>query len=178
MAGQAGGRQCEWELTRYRQKLVGLRTSCKDQVHGVLAKLGVPVACTDIFGTAGSAWLDQLGLPQPYAAPQGVLLVARERHARILGTVGVKRLAEGIADIKRLYVAPAGRGRGLGQALLESAIASAARLHYSRVRLDSHRPSMTAAIALYRKLGFAEIEPYGAKPSPDADMCFFERALP
>jgi len=118
------------------------------------------------------------GLPQPYAAPQGVLLVARERHARILGTVGVKRLAKGIAEIKRLYVAPAGRGRGLGQALLESAIASAARLHYSRVRLDSHRPSMTAAIALYRKLGFAEIEPYGAKPSPDADMCFFERALP
>ncbi len=55
------------ELTRYRQKLVGLRTSCKDQVHAVLAKLGVPVTCSDIFGTAGSAWLDGLGLPQPYA---------------------------------------------------------------------------------------------------------------
>jgi transposase len=55
------------ELTRYRHKLVGLRTSCKDQVHAVLAKLGIPVACTDIFGTAGSAWLDGLGLPQPYA---------------------------------------------------------------------------------------------------------------
>jgi transposase len=55
------------ELTRYRQKLVGLRTSCKDQVHAVLAKLGVPVTCSDIFGAAGSAWLDGLGLPQPYA---------------------------------------------------------------------------------------------------------------
>jgi len=55
------------ELTRYRAKLVGLRTSCKDQVHAVLAKLGVPVTCTDIFGTAGSAWLDGLRLPQPYA---------------------------------------------------------------------------------------------------------------
>src|SRR5436305_920569 len=55
------------EITRYRHKLVHLRTSCKDQVHGVLAKLGVPVTCTDIFGTAGSAWLDALGLPQPYA---------------------------------------------------------------------------------------------------------------
>jgi transposase len=55
------------ELTRYRHKLVGLRTSCKDQVHGVLAKLGVPVTCSDIFGVAGSAWLDQLCLPQPYA---------------------------------------------------------------------------------------------------------------
>jgi transposase len=55
------------ELTRYRVKLVHLRTSCKDQVHAVLAKLGVPVTCSDIFGVAGSAWLDQLRLPQPYA---------------------------------------------------------------------------------------------------------------
>ena len=55
------------ELTRYRAKLVHLRTSCKDQVHAVLAKLGIPVTCSDIFGAAGSAWLDQLRLPQPYA---------------------------------------------------------------------------------------------------------------
>src|SRR6266849_2510032 len=55
------------EITRYRHKLVHLRTSCKDQVHGVLAKLGVEVTCSDIFGKAGSAWLDGLRLPQPYA---------------------------------------------------------------------------------------------------------------
>jgi transposase len=55
------------EITRYRRKLVSLRTSCKDQVHAVLAKLGIAVTCTDIFGVAGSAWLDQLALPQPYA---------------------------------------------------------------------------------------------------------------
>jgi transposase len=54
------------ELTRYRHKLTGLRTSCKDQVHAVLAKLGVPVTCTDIFGAWGSTWLDGLDLPQPY----------------------------------------------------------------------------------------------------------------
>jgi transposase len=55
------------EITRYRGKLVSIRTSCKDQVHGVLAKLGVEVTCSDIFGVAGSAWLDELPLPQPYA---------------------------------------------------------------------------------------------------------------
>jgi len=55
------------EVTRYRIKLVVLRTSCKDQVHGVLAKLGIPVTCSDIFGVWGSAWLDELALPQPYA---------------------------------------------------------------------------------------------------------------
>jgi transposase len=55
------------ELTRYRQKLVGLRTSCKDQVHAVLAKLGIPVTCSDLFGAWGSSWLDGLRLPPPYA---------------------------------------------------------------------------------------------------------------
>jgi transposase len=44
-----------------------LRTSCKDQVHAVLAKLGIPVTCTDIFGVWGNTWLDGLALPQPYA---------------------------------------------------------------------------------------------------------------
>jgi transposase len=55
------------ELTRYRIKLVRLRTSCKDQVHAILAKLGVPVTCADIFGVGGSIWLDGLVLGQPYA---------------------------------------------------------------------------------------------------------------
>jgi transposase len=55
------------ELTRYRHKLVKARTSCKDQVHGVLAKLGIPVSHSDIFGVHGQAWLDGLKLPQPYA---------------------------------------------------------------------------------------------------------------
>ena len=55
------------ELTRYRIKLVRLRASGKDQVHAVLAKLGIPVTCSDIFGAWGSMWLDGLRLPQPYA---------------------------------------------------------------------------------------------------------------
>jgi Transposase IS116/IS110/IS902 family len=45
---------------------VQLRTSCKDQVHGVLAKLGIAVTCSDIFGAWGTQWLDELTLPQPY----------------------------------------------------------------------------------------------------------------
>jgi transposase len=56
------------EVVRYRHKLVGQRTSCKDQVHAVLAKLGVPVTHSDIFGRGGGLWLDQLVLPQPFAA--------------------------------------------------------------------------------------------------------------
>ena len=55
------------ELTRYRIKLVRARSSYKEQVHAVLAKLGIPVTCSDIFGVWGNTWLDGLSLPQPYA---------------------------------------------------------------------------------------------------------------
>jgi transposase len=61
------------ELTRYRDGLVRIRTSCKDQVHAILAKLGIPVTCTDVFGVWGSSWLDGLGLPQPYAGKMASL---------------------------------------------------------------------------------------------------------
>jgi transposase len=82
------------ELTRYRQRLVGLRTSCKDQVHAVLAKLGVPVTCSDIFGTAGSAWLDHLHLPQPYAGK-----VVSLRHLAGELTSEITMVTEVIADL-------------------------------------------------------------------------------
>ena len=45
-----------------------MRSSGKEQVHAVLAKLGVPVTHSDVFGTGGGLWLDQLVLPEPYAA--------------------------------------------------------------------------------------------------------------
>ena len=58
------------ELTRYRIKLVRLRTSGKDQVHAVLAKLGVPVTCTDIFGVWGNTWLDHTAICAPHFRQQ------------------------------------------------------------------------------------------------------------
>jgi transposase len=81
------------ELTRYRIKLVRLRSSAKDQVHAVLAKLGIPVPCSDLFGAFGSAWLDGLPLPQPYAGK-----VASLRHLTgwLAGEIGM--LDEVIAD--------------------------------------------------------------------------------
>jgi transposase len=72
------------ELTRYRHKLIGLRTSCRDQVHAVLAKLGITVTCTDIFGTWGNTWLDGLDLPQPYA---GKVASLRQLNAGLTGEI-------------------------------------------------------------------------------------------
>src|SRR2546423_1492158 len=56
------------ELVRHRAKLVALRSHCKAGVHGVLAKCGIAVPMTDLFGVGGTALLDQLDLPKPYAA--------------------------------------------------------------------------------------------------------------
>ena len=114
------------------------------------------------------------GLPAPYSPPGGCLLVATQGDATI-GIVGLKPLMPGIAEIKRLYVLPEARGAGLGRILAERAIAEARVKGYERVRLDTHRPSMGAAIALYRALGFAEILPYG--PNPDGQFAFFEKRL-
>jgi transposase len=82
------------ELTRYRHRLVGLRTSCRNQVHGVLAKLGVPVTCADIFGVAGSAWLDGLALPQPYSGK-----ITSLRHLAGELSAEISMLSEVIADL-------------------------------------------------------------------------------
>jgi transposase len=61
------------ELVRHRAKLVGLRSHCKAEVHAVLAKCGVQVLMSDLFGVAGTALLDRLELPAPYAARIGSL---------------------------------------------------------------------------------------------------------
>jgi transposase len=56
------------ELVRHRAKLVAMRSRCKAQVHAVLAKCGVQVLMSDLFGVAGTDLLGGLDLPKPYAA--------------------------------------------------------------------------------------------------------------
>jgi transposase len=56
------------ELVRHRAKLVGLRSHCKAEIHAVLAKCGVQVLMSDLFGVEGTQLLQRLDLPAPYAA--------------------------------------------------------------------------------------------------------------
>jgi ribosomal protein S18 acetylase RimI-like enzyme len=113
-------------------------------------------------------------LPAPYTSPAGCLLLARGSGAAV-GIVALKPLTARIAEIKRLYVLPEARGGGVGRMLAKRAVALASAKGYRRVRLDTHRPSMVAAMALYRRLGFVEIAPYG--PDLGGEIAFFEKRL-
>ena len=120
------------ELVRHRAKLVGLRSHCKAEVHAVLAKCGVQVLMSDLFGMAGNDLLDRLQLAAPYAARIASLRrliehlefeidlftnLVRGRLARDLGYVAVQQIpgiglilaavfvAE-IGDVSRFGTAP------------------------------------------------------------------------
>ena len=105
-------------------------------------------------------------LPGKYAPPTGDLLLARSDAGDALGCVGLRPLEiPGACELKRLYVREAARGTGLGRMLATSVVKLAAALGYREAMLDT-LPSMTAAIAIYRALGFEPIPPYWNNPLP------------
>ena len=116
-------------------------------------------------------------LPGMYAPPGGVLLIARDGNGAAgcvndaaAGCVALRQIDAVTGEMKRMYVRDAYRGSGLGRRLAVAVIEEARNRKYGRVVLDT-LPKLGAAIALYRDLGFREIAPYLASPTPGA-VCF------
>lgn len=108
--------------------------------------------------------LDQIATT--YNAPVGTLILVYDGEQPI-ACLAVRRLEEGIAELKRMFVQPAYRGYQLGKQLLTQALAAAKKLQYQSIRLDT-LPEMQSAINLYRAFGFYEIDPYRYNPREDA----------
>jgi GNAT superfamily N-acetyltransferase len=107
-------------------------------------------------------------LPREYGPPAGAALLVRDADGgAAFGVVGVRRFADGEAELKRMYVDPAGRGTGAGRALAAAAVEVARALGYRRLLLDTVA-WMEAAIATYESLGFEECEPYRHNPLAEA----------
>lgn len=108
-----------------------------------------------------------------YGPPTGLILLAKENNETV-GVVCVRNLGDFIAEIKRMYVQPDFRGKGIGRKLLTRAITEAKGLGYRYLRLDTI-PEMRSAIKLFSSFGFYEIEDSGS--SPYAGRRFMEHKL-
>ncbi len=110
---------------------------------------------------------DHFPLPDPDAAkyrpPHGAFLLAWS-DTLPLGCVSLRPLASGLGEVKRLWVAPQARGRGLARRLMTAIEDQARALGMTRLNLDTNQ-ALTEAIALYRKTGWDEVAPYSGFPS-------------
>ena len=105
-------------------------------------------------------------LPGNYAPPEGRLLLAWDA-TDVVGCVALRPIGAASCEMKRLYVKPLVRGHQLGRRLAERICQKAREAGYQRICLDTF-PTMTAAVQIYRALGFKPIEPYVFNPMDGA----------
>lgn len=113
-------------------------------------------------------------MPGRYAAPDGRLFLAfvDENPA---GCIALRKLEEGVCEMKRLFVREDFRGRKIGIILIEKLIEEAKAIGYQKMRLDTYPAKMANAVKLYESHGFREIPPY--YDNPHGEILYLEKEL-
>jgi GNAT superfamily N-acetyltransferase len=112
-------------------------------------------------------------LPGSYAPPHGRLLIAWVDDAAA-GCVALRPFSESICEMKRLFVRPSFRGRGIGKELVDAIMREANQIGYKTMCLDT-LPTLAAATQLYESVGFVRRTPY--YETPLVHTIFMERSL-
>ena len=113
-------------------------------------------------------------LPGKYSPPEGRLYLARI-DAETVGCIGLRKIGDGVCEMKRLYLRESARGRGVGVALIEKIISDAKEIGYEKMRLDTYPPKMGKAVGLYESHGFYKIPAY--YHNPHDGVLFMEKKL-
>lgn len=161
MRGASGAAIAEARWPADAPAVAALLRDCEGYAAGLGIDLGFQGFAAELAGLSGA-----------YARPRGVMLLARA-GTQAAGCAACRPLAEGICEMKRLYVRPAFRGQGLGELLCRELIREARVCGYKAIRLDTGA-TMHRARRLYQALGFTPILPY--YETPYETLCF-ERAL-
>jgi ribosomal protein S18 acetylase RimI-like enzyme len=154
-----------------------IRTAERDDMDAV-RRLFVEYAESLDFDLCFQDFENELdALPGPYAEPDGTILVAEEDDETI-GVVAIKPLGTDddrlVCEMKRLYVEPEYRGRGIGRELASAIVDEAQKRDYEVMRLDTVA-TMHAARSVYRSLGFEKTTPYYHNPLDD--VVYYEKDL-
>ncbi len=112
-------------------------------------------------------------IPTMYGPPVGELWLLEE-DGSFVGCAALRKLEEGICELKRMYIRPTYRGKRWGRELMDIALQTAQSLGYHTMRLDSLQ-RLEAAVKLYASYGFQPISPYNF--NPEADVVYFEKNL-
>ena len=122
----------------------------KELVFGILEEYGLQA-------DSGSTDKDLDNLDYYYTNNNGYFAVIEEKN-KIIATVGILKIDHRICELRKMYIQPANRGKGLGKKLLEHAMSKARELGYLEMVLETASP-LKEAIALYGKYGFIEYVP-------------------
>ena len=102
-------------------------------------------------------------LPAKYAPPDGRLILTY-KDGELAGGIALRKIGDGICEMKRLFLRENARGSGIGHLLIEKIIEEARIIGYKKMRLDTFPPKMGKAVKLYESHGFYEIPPYYENP--------------